>query len=80
MFEFRTQGHFGNSITKENFSLKRDTIILKPYSKEKQTDKSFYFKNMDTLLVTDFTTLTSITGKYRYCRIADGVCCNDDPK
>lgn len=80
LFEFRTQGHFGNTITKGNFSVNGDTLTMKPYSIEKQPEKSSYFKSLDTLLITSDTTLISITGAYHYCMISDGLCCNDDPR
>jgi hypothetical protein len=76
-YQFRTQGHFGYSKTNGKYNLNIDSLILIPYSKKSQPDSTFSFKNKDTLLLIDDTSIVSLNKKDKYCKTFNGQCCTD---
>jgi hypothetical protein len=76
-YQFRTQGHFGDSKTNGKYYLNLDSLILIPCSKKSQPDSTLFFKNKDTLLLVDDTSLVPLNKKYKYCKTFNGQCCTD---
>ena len=66
-YQFETHGHFGNSTTIGEYNISGDTLYLKPFTIEKQKNKSF-IPSRDTLLLDGDSCIVNISLGYDYCK------------
>jgi hypothetical protein len=73
-FEFKTDGHFGKTLTRGSYFLDCDTIWLNPFPKDKQSD-AHYFKTLGALVITKDSCLISLNNEL-HCRITPDCWCH----
>jgi hypothetical protein len=73
-FEYRTEGHFGRTRTKGGYIIINDTIRLRAFPKERQSDVH-YFKQMGVLIIKNDSCLREVDSSDSYCKMTwDGIC------
>jgi hypothetical protein len=68
IFVFKSSGHFGNTSTIGEYHLSGDSIFIKAFPKERQTDSDFIALT-DTLLKDGDSCIIDLSLGYDYCKV-----------
>lgn len=67
-FSFKSNGHFGNTNSYGNYSIKDDTLILNSVHSDIGSQEGFYNFNNDKFLIEGDSCVISLGTGYDYCK------------